>query len=131
MGWNDRLPNLNAALGVADLERRLQAKRQLAESYRAAVRSVEGVALVAEPAGCCSNHWLVTLRFTAADPAEAERQRLQLLESAHAVGLLLRPVWKLLHQLPMYAAAQRGPLPVAEDQVQRLVNLPSSPQLLQ
>ena len=134
VGWNDRLPNLNAALGVAqldDLERRLQAKRQLAESYRAAVRSVEGVALVAEPAGCCSNHWLVTLRFTAADPAEAERQRLQLLESAHAIGLLLRPAWKLLHQLPMYAAASRGDFPVVEDQAKRLVNLPSSPQLLQ
>lgn len=133
VGWNDRMPNLNAALGVAqleDLQQRLQAKRQLAERYRAAVASLEGVELVAEPAGCRSNHWLVTLRFTAADPSEAERQRLQLLESAHAAGLLLRPVWKLLHQLPMYIVAPRGELPVAEDQAQRLVNLPSSPQLL-
>jgi len=133
VGFNDRLPNLNAALGVAqleDLQQRLQAKRQLAERYRAAVASLEGVELVAEPAGCRSNHWLVTLRFTAADPSEAERQRLQLLESAHAAGLLLRPVWKLLHQLPMYVVAPRGELPVAEDQAQRLVNLPSSPQLL-
>ena len=134
VGWNDRLPNLNAALGVAqleDLERRLQAKRQLAERYEAAVRSMEGVELVTEPDGCRSNHWLVTLRFTAADPAEAERQRLQLLESAHAAGLLLRPVWMLLHQLSMYTAAPRSALFVAEDQAQRLVNLPSSPQLLQ
>ena len=46
------------------------------------------------------------------------------------IGSLLRPVWKLLHQLPMYAAAPRSALPVAEDQAQRLVNLPSSPQLL-
>ena len=134
VGWNDRLPNINAALGVAqleDLERRLQAKHQLAERYGVAVRSMEGVELVTEPAGCRSNHWLVTLRFTAADPAEAERQRLQLLQSAHAAGLLLRPVWKPLHQLPMYAAVPRGALPVAEDQAQRLLNLPSSPQLLQ
>ena len=133
MGWNDRLPNLNAALGLAqleDLERRLQAKRQLAELYSVAVAGLEGLELVAEPAGCRSNHWLVTLRFTAADPAKAELQRLQLLEAAHASGLLLRPVWKLLHQLPMYSAAPRSALPVAEDQAQRLVNLPSSPQLL-
>lgn len=133
VGWNDRLPNLNAALGVAqleDLERRLQAKRQLAECYGAAVADLEGVELVAEPAGCRSNHWVVSLRFTPADPADAERQRLQLLESAHAAGLLLRPVWKLLHQLPMYVAAPRSALPVAEDQAQRLLNLPSSPQLL-
>jgi dTDP-4-amino-4,6-dideoxygalactose transaminase len=134
VGWNDRLPNLNAALGVAQLEdlvRRLQAKRQLAERYWTAVASLEGVELVAEPAGCCSNYWLVTLRFTAPDPREAERRRLYLLEAAHAAGLLLRPVWKLLHQLPMYKEALRGELPVAEDQAQRLVNLPSSPQLLQ
>lgn len=133
VGWNDRLPNLNAALGVAqleDLERRLQAKRQLTERYGAAVEGLEGVELVAEPDDCRSNHWLVTLRFTAAEKREAEQQRLELLESAHAAGLLLRPVWNLLHQLPMYVAAPRGPLPVAEDQAQRLVNLPSSPQLL-
>jgi dTDP-4-amino-4,6-dideoxygalactose transaminase len=133
VGWNDRMPNLNAALGVAqleDLERRVKAKRQLAERYGDAVAGLEGVELVAEPDGCRSNHWLVSLRFTAADPSEAQHQRLQLLEVAHAAGLLLRPVWRLLHQLPMYAAAPRGELPVAEDQAQRLVNLPSSPQLL-
>jgi perosamine synthetase len=133
VGWNDRLPNLNAALGVAqleDLERRLQAKRQLAERYGAAFAGFEGVELVSEPEGCRSNHWLVTLRFTAADPAEAERQRLQLLEAAHAVGLLLRPAWKLLHCLPMFLKSPYGDLPVAMNQVQRLVNLPSSPQLL-
>ena len=133
VGWNDRLPNLNAALGVAqleDLERRLQAKRQLTERYGAAVEGLEGVELVAEPDYCRSNNWLVSLRFTVADKREAEQQRLELLESAHATGLLLRPVWNLLHQLPMYVAAPRGPLPVAEDQVQRLVNLPSSPHLL-
>jgi perosamine synthetase len=133
VGWNDRLPNLNAALGVAqleDLEPRLKAKRQLAERYRAAVAHLEGVELVEEPDGCRSNHWLVTLRFTSADLQHAKRQRLQLLEAAHAAGLLLRPVWKLLNQLPMYATAPRGSLFVAEDQAQRLVNLPSSPQLL-
>ncbi len=134
VGWNDRLPNLNAALGVAqleDLERRLQVKRKLAERYGIALAGLEGVVLVAEPAGCRSNHWLVTLRFTATDPREAKRQRLQLLEAAHSAGLLLRPVWNLLHQLPMYKSAPRGEMLVSEDQVQRLVNLPSSPQLLQ
>ena len=133
VGWNDRLPNLNAALGVAqleDLERRLDAKRQLAKRYGAGMAGLEGVELVAEPAGCRSNHWLVTLRFKAADPREAEQQRLRLLEAAHAAGLLLRPVWKLLHQLPMYVSTPRCALSVAEDQSKRLVNLPSSPQLL-
>jgi len=133
VGWNDRLPNLNAALGVAqleDLDRRLSAKRRLAERYAAAFENLPSVELVAEPEGCHSNHWLVTLRFLD-DPAVAEAQRLQVLEAAHAEGLLLRPVWRLLHQLPMYAEAPRGELAVAEDQACRLLNLPSSPQLLE
>jgi len=134
VGWNDRLPNLNAALGVAqleDLERRLAAKRRLAERYAAAFESLPEVELVAEPPGCRSNHWLVSLRFLDDAPAHAEAQRLQVLEAAHAQGLLLRPVWRLLHQLPMYAQAPRGCLAVAEDQACRLLNLPSSPQLLE
>jgi len=133
VGWNDRLPNLNAALGVAQLEdlpRRLEAKRQLAVRYDQAFTGVESVELLAEPPGCHSNHWLVTLRFLAEDLTEAETQRLQVLEAAHAEGLLLRPVWRLLHQLPMYCNAPRGSLAVAEDQACRLLNLPSSPQLL-
>lgn len=133
VGWNDRLPNLNAALGVAqleDLDRRLEAKRQSTERYGAAVAGLEGVELVEEPAGCRSNHWLVTLRFKAADPREVEQQRLRLLEATHAAGLLLRPVWKLLHKLPMYTDAPRSALTLADDKAKRLVNLPSSPQLL-
>ena len=134
VGWNDSLPNLNAALGVAqleDLERRLDAKYQLYQRYSAVFAGLEGVEVVPPPPGCRSNHWLVTLRFTAANPSDAQRQRLQLLETAHGAGLLLRPVWALLHQLPMYASAPHGELAVAEDHAYRLVNLPSSPQLLQ
>ena len=133
VGWNDRLPNLNAALGVAqmeDLERRLDRKRKLFQLYRASVAGLDEVELVAEPPDCRSNNWLVSLRFLAPNPVEAGRQRLQLLEAAHAVGLSLRPVWTPLHQLPMYASAPRSSLLVAEDLAQRLVNLPSSPQLL-
>ena len=133
VGWNDRLPNLNASLGVAqleDLDRRLAAKRQLAERYAEAFAGLEGVELVAEPAGCRSNYWLVSLRITAEDPLIAEAQRLQLLEHAHEAGLLLRPIWTPLHQLGMYQACPAGPLPVAENQAPRLLNLPSSPQLL-
>jgi len=134
VGWNDRLPNLNAALGVAqleDLDRRLAAKRRLAERYAAAFENLPSVELVAEPEGCRSNYWLVTLRFLAEDPAVAEAERLQVLEAAHAEGTMLRPVWRLLHQLPMYAEAPRGALTVAEDQACRLLSLPSSPQLLE
>lgn len=133
VGWNDRLPNLNAALGVAqleDLDRRLEAKRQLFLHYQTAFADLEGVELVVEPTECRSNHWLVSLRFTADDPLIAQALRLQLLELAHSVGLLLRPIWTPLHQLPMYEACPAGSLSVAENQAPRLLNLPSSPQIL-
>ena len=134
VGWNDRLPNLNAALGAAqleDLQRRLDAKRLLFDRYLAAFACFEEVELVAEPPACRSNHWLISLRFTSMDSRKALRHREELLEGANAAGLMLRPVWKLLHQLPMYVSAPKGDLPMAEDQSNRLVNLPSSPQLLQ
>jgi len=133
VAWNDRMPNLNAALGVAqleDLERRLQAKKLLFNKYKDAILGLTDVELVAEPNGSTSNHWLVALRFTTENPQVASQQRLQLLEAAHAAGILMRPVWTLLHQLPMFASAPRGELSAAEDQALRLVNLPSSPQLL-
>ena len=133
VGWNDRLPNFNAALGCAqleDLDRRLKSKQLLARRYAQAFADLEGVEVVEEPIDCRSNHWLVSLRFTANDPLVAEAERLALLERAHSVGLLLRPIWSPLHQLPMYQSCPRGSLPVAENQAMRLINLPSSPQLL-
>ena len=128
------MPNLNAALGVAqleDLERRLQVKKLLFHKYKNAIDGLSDVELVAEPNSSTSNHWLIALRFTTENPQVASQQRLQLLEAAHAIGLLIRPVWTLLHQLPMYTSAPRAELSVAEDQAVRLVNLPSSPQLFQ
>lgn len=133
IGWNDRLPNLNAALGVAQMEvmtRRLLQKRRLQTLYREALDGVEGVEVMQPPNGSQSNYWLVTMRFTAADPHLAARQRLALLEQAHADGMLLRPVWQPLSTLPMYADAPAGPLDRALDEAQRLLNLPSSPQLV-
>ena len=133
VGWNDRLPNLNAALGVAqldDLERRLEAKGRLMQQYKKAFARIEGIELVAEPTGCQSNHWLISLRFTAEDQSIAEAQRLKLLEAAHAAGVLVRPVWTQLNKLPMYVDSPAGLLTVTEDQAPRLINLPSSPQLL-
>ena len=95
IGWNDRLPNLNAAIGVAqleDLDRRLEVKRKLAECYEVAMAGLVGAELLKVPPGCTTNHWLVSLRFISTDSLEAARHRQQLLESAHGVGLLLRPV---------------------------------------
>lgn len=125
VAFNYRLPNLNAALGVAQLERLpafLAAKRRLARRYEAAFAGVAGVSLQPEPPGCESNFWLNALLLDDPDPGLRDR----VLQAANAAGYRLRPAWTLLHRLPMYAAAPRAPLPVAEALEARIVNLPSS-----
>jgi perosamine synthetase len=125
VGYNYRLPNLNAALGCAQLEQLpgfLRDKRRLFEQYQATFASVRGVSIVAEPAGCNSNYWLQTLLL---DATHAE-QRDAVLAATNDAGLMTRPIWALMNSLPMYSNAPRAPLPVAESLEQRVINIPSS-----
>lgn len=125
VGFNYRLPNLNAALGCAQLEQLpgfLRDKRRLFEQYQAAFARVPGVQLVAEPVGCNSNYWLQTLLL---DAAHAD-QRDAVLTATNDAGLMTRPIWALMNRLPMYSNAPRAPLPVAESLEQSVINIPSS-----
>ncbi len=125
IGYNYRLPNINAALGCAQLEQLpdlLASKRRLYERYREAFSAVPGVALVAEPPDCRSNYWLQTLLL---DEALVD-ERDNILEASNGVGLMTRPCWTLMHRLPMFEECPHAPLPVAESLDSRLVNLPSS-----
>ena len=125
LGYNYRLPNLNAALGCAQLEqlpRFLRDKRRLFVQYQAAFASVRGLSIVAEPAGCNSNYWLQTLLL---DATHAD-QRDAVLAATNDAGLMTRPIWALMNRLPMYAHAPSAPLPVAESLEQRVINIPSS-----
>ena len=124
IGFNYRMPNLNAALGCAQLERLgdfLAAKRVLAERYRRALAGLPGLSFVAEPPFARSNYWLNALLL---DEAQAG-QRETLLERSNAAGLATRPAWALMQHLPMYADCPRMDLPVAESIERRLINLPS------
>ena len=123
VAFNYRMPNLNAALGVAQLREMgslLEAKRSLARRYREVFATVRGATLFAEPEGCRGNHWLNLLLL---DDAE---QRDPLLELAHDRGLHLRPFWTPLNRLPMYRSCPSMPLPVADALFARGVCLPSS-----
>ena len=125
VGYNYRMPNLNAALGCAQLEQLpgfLASKRRLFEQYQARFADVPGVTLVAEPAGCTSNYWLQALLL---DEAHAE-QRDAVLRATNDAGLMARPVWTLMHRMPMYSGAPRAATPVAESLERRLINIPSS-----
>lgn len=129
IGYNYRMPNLNAALGVAQLEQlpeMLRRKRALAARYAAALAPIEGISFFAEPEGTVSNYWLCTALLDQADPAllEAVLQRL------NDGKLMARPVWTPMHRLPMFAHAPRADLGQAENLAARIVNLPSSPNLI-
>lgn len=126
VGYNYRLPNINAALGCAQLEALpdlLAAKRRIALRYQAAFQGIGGVQFVAEPAGTHSNYWLCTLAFDHA------QQRDLFLKESNARNIQTRPPWKAMHRLPMYAACPRMDLSATEDLIPRLVNIPSSSSL--
>ncbi len=132
IAWNDRLPNLNAALGCAqleDLNRRLLLKRRIAQNYASVFSNFHEVEFISEPSHCTSNYWLSSIRFTSEDPTVAKDQKLSLLHTAHKAGLLLRPLWIPLNTLPMYRNCPSTPVPNGLEQADRIVSLPSSPQL--
>jgi perosamine synthetase len=125
VGFNYRLPNLNAALGCAQLEQLpgfLHDKRRLFEQYHESFANVQGVHLVAEQAGCISNYWLQTLLLDTVN----SNQRDDVLTATNDAGLMTRPIWALMNRLPMYTNSPRAPLPVAESLERRVINIPSS-----
>lgn len=122
LGYNYRLPNLNAALGCAQLEQ-LEAfvaeKRALAQAY-ADLLAHSSLQFVIEPEHCRSNYWLNAVI------CDNQQQRDELLKVTNEAGVMSRPIWQLMSQLPMYCYALKGDIPNAEWLAQRVVNLPSS-----
>jgi dTDP-4-amino-4,6-dideoxygalactose transaminase len=125
VGFNYRMPSLNAALGCAQLEQLpqfLESKRRLFERYRDAFKDFQAVQVMEEPVDCRSNYWLQALLLD----KSAEDERDNLLEDTNNAGLMTRPIWTLLHRLAPYQDCPRAPLPVAESLELRILNLPSS-----
>lgn len=128
VGFNYRLPNLNAALGCAQLEQLdslLARKRLLARRYEEALAGVEGARFLAEPPGTASSFWLNAIVL---DPAQSA-DRDSLLAALNEAGYMSRPLWTLMHRLPMYRDCPRADLTLAEDMEARVVNVPSSAKL--
>ncbi len=118
------MPNINAALGYAQLEQLpafLQVKRRLFSRYEEAFSPLSGLRLLEEPGGCRSNYWLQTLVLNEDMAAWQE----QILEHAWKQGLMLRPAWELLNRQIPYRHMPSMPVVVAESLQQRIINLPS------
>lgn len=128
IGYNFRMPNINAALGCAQLEQLsdyLQAKRRLFGRYKAAFETVPSVRVVEEPPGCQSNYWLQSIMLDESVATERD----VILGAAHDAHLISRPLWTLMHRLRPYEACPRMELLVSESLASRLIALPSSPHL--
>ena len=128
LGYNYRMPNLNAALGCAQLEQLpqlLEAQRRLYERYAQSFAHIRGARILAEPAGCRSNYWLQALLLDESRAGERDA----ILGATNDAAVMTRPVWSLNHRASAFRGSPRMPLTVAESLELRLVNLPSSAQL--
>lgn len=128
IGYNYRLPNINAALGCAQLEQLpgfLEAKRRLFQRYQDAFAEIQGASIVMEPEGCHSNYWLQTLLLA---PEKADQQE-AILAASNDAGLMTRPVWMLMNRLPPYRDCPAMDLAGVESLAARLINVPSSAHL--
>ena len=122
VAYNYRLPNLNAALACAQLERLskiISEKREIAHAYMDFFASQEWAKFMVEPQNTKSNYWLCSITL---DDVSC---RDEFLRTTNAAGVMTRPVWKLMSELSMYSACQRGSLENAEWLRNRVVNLPS------
>jgi perosamine synthetase len=124
VGYNYRMTNIAAAIGLAQLERGqefLQRKRKLAETYQAKLKGVP-VAFQAEAEGTVHSQWMVSILTPT--PLERDPLRKRLADA----GIETRPVFYPVHSMPMYAKSYRKH-PIAEDLAWRGINLPSWPGL--
>ncbi|HZG77696.1 MAG TPA: LegC family aminotransferase [Paenibacillus sp.] len=125
-GYNYRMPNLNAALGCAQLENLpafLESKRALYHLYKDAFDRIPEVSVLSEPTYAKSNYWLQSLLLS----ESASDYRDSILEATNDAGFMTRPVWKLMSDLPMYRNSPSMPLTVAKNIEKRLINIPSGP----
>ena len=125
IGFNYRLPNINAALGCAQFEKIeifLNSKRDLFNKYNEVFDSIEGIKLFKEPENSKSNYWLQTIILENGYENEFEI----ILENTNRNNIMTRPAWDLIHELEMYLDCPRSPLPVSKSLSKRIINIPSS-----
>ena len=123
IGYNYRMPNINAALGCAQLEHLdefIADKRTTAQAYAEYFQDKEDMDFFKEPEHCFSNYWLNTLVL----PDHEAQQRF--LQETNDNGVMTRPIWELMSRLPMFEDCQHDGLENTVWFADRVVNIPSS-----
>lgn len=122
LGYNFRMPNLNAALACAQLESLdifLKNKRKLANEYKTFFDS-EGIKFRVENQESKANYWLMCIEL------DNINQRELFLKETNSSGIMTRPIWKSMDSLPMYKDCQKDGLENTKFLEERIVNIPSS-----
>ncbi len=123
IGYNYRLPNLNAALGCAQMEMLpeiLKNKRETAQIYRDYFKTIADIEFITEPQECISNYWLNAILL------KNEEERNIFLEQTNSQKVICRPAWILMNKLQMFSQSLKANIPMSVNIESRLVNLPSS-----
>lgn len=127
IGFNYRMPNINAALGCAQIEQLnefIDFKRTLTCKYESLFEGIKGIKLFKELPNSRSNYWLQTLIID-----EQCYELNSVLETLNKKGIMARPVWTPMHQLNLYKDCPRSDMSCTEHLAKKIVNIPSSPYL--
>ena len=126
IGYNYRMPNINAALGCAQLEnldRYIESKRQVAAEYEAYFKNIDGIEFFTEPENSFSNYWLSAVVL------KDKESQLDFLQQTNDNGVMTRPIWELMNRLPMFENCENDGLVNTVWFADRVVNIPSSVRL--
>ena len=126
IGYNYRMPNINAALGCAQLEnidKYVESKRQTAAAYKEFFKNIPDVEFFSEPADCRSNYWLNAIILKDRDMQQ------EFLQFSNDNGVMTRPIWELMNRLPMFEKCENDGLENTIYFADRVVNIPSSVKL--
>ena len=126
IGYNYRMPNINAAFGCAQMEyldKLLANKRETAMKYKEYFQSIDDINFFDEPKHCQSNFWLNAILL------KDRETRNNFLQYSNDHGVMTRPVWQLMNRLPMFANCQTDDLTNTKWFEERVVNMPSSVRL--
>ena len=126
IGYNYRMPNINAALGCAQLEHLdefITDKRETAKAYAEYFKNVDGIEFFTEPENSFSNYWLNVVILPDHD------KQLEFLQETNDNGVMTRPIWELMNRLPMFENCQHDHLTNTIWFADRVVNIPSSVKL--
>jgi perosamine synthetase len=129
IGYNYRMPALNAALGLAQIEKLpefIEKKRELALYYKELLSDIEEIEFFTEPEYAKSNYWLNAIILK----ENNKELRDEILKKTNENGIMTRPIWRLMHHLEMFKNCPKMDLSISESLENRIINIPSTANLL-